>query len=463
MAAATRNSTSGTHTAPQTPKLMAETHKPVTETRHIGLSLGADICWAACYEELIKRLNLTIPQGKHQVKFDVSRITIEPFDLKQPVRYDLVIDRLTHWMQTSREWIKKAIVMDGLYVLNNPWSLQSMEKHTTYAAMMKLGLPVPETVMIPPKAYAPDLVDAQVTLGRYARLFDLGKVGAELGYPMFMKPYDGGAWVGVSRIDDEAALRKAYDASGTRVMHLQKAVAPFDLFVRAIGIGPQVHIAQYNPDAPLHGRYEVAFNFVDAEEHRLLTDMCLTINSFFGWEFNSCESLRKDKVFYPIDFANACPDFQVTSLHWHFPIMVKNMLRWSIFCAASKRNMRKTLDWEPYYAVVKKDLPYRERLRAYAAIAHERMETERFEEFCAKHLSHLDQLAVDFFATDRAKEIVREKVTALYPAHEIEKFTEHFFGLIQFWRKTEIDRLAHKKMWDARSQETKKIKMVREE
>jgi len=29
---------------------------------------------------------------------------------------------LTHWYHTSREWIKKAVIMDGLYVFNNPWS-----------------------------------------------------------------------------------------------------------------------------------------------------------------------------------------------------------------------------------------------------------------------------------------------------------------------------------------------------
>ncbi len=66
-----------------------------------------------------------------------------------------MLDRLTHWYHTSREWIKKAILMDGLYVFNNPWSVQSMEKHTTYCAMMHLGMPIPETWMVPPKSYEP--------------------------------------------------------------------------------------------------------------------------------------------------------------------------------------------------------------------------------------------------------------------------------------------------------------------
>jgi hypothetical protein len=97
----------------------------------------------------------------------VERVSIEPFKLSQPVRYDVVLDRLTHWFQTSREWIKKAVIMDGLYVLNNPWSLQSMEKHTTYCAMMKLGMPIPETWMIPPKERITDNPDVHPTMERY--------------------------------------------------------------------------------------------------------------------------------------------------------------------------------------------------------------------------------------------------------------------------------------------------------
>ena len=79
----------------------------------------------------MRRLDLALPVGDDVVRFDVERVTIEPFDLRQPCRYDLVLDRLTHWYHTSREWIKKAVVMDGLYVFNNPWAVQAMEKHTT--------------------------------------------------------------------------------------------------------------------------------------------------------------------------------------------------------------------------------------------------------------------------------------------------------------------------------------------
>jgi hypothetical protein len=403
-------------------------------TRKIGLSLGADICWPICYEEIVKRLKVAVPWKGDTVGVEVERVTIEPFDLRQPCSYDLVIDRLTHWYHPSREWIKKAVLMDGLYVFNNPWSVQSMEKQTTYCAMMHLGMPIPDTVLVPPKAYEP-LPDLAPTLRRYARLFDLGKVGEELGYPMFMKPYDGGGWKGVSRIDNEAQLRARYEESGKLVMHLQKAVDPFDLFVRCIGFGPQTTIVRYDPGAALHNRYTMDRDVVSADEAELLRDTTLTINAFFGWDFNSCEALRKQGTWYPIDFANPCPDSQVTSLHYHFPWMVTAYLKWSLFSAITQRPMRRSLDWEPFYEVAKRDLPYRERLRGYAAIARQRLDADRFEEFCATHLAHLDEVVWEFFATPVAKDAVRKKVAALFPAHEIEPFTELFWNRIGAWRE----------------------------
>jgi hypothetical protein len=403
-------------------------------TRRIGLSLGADLCWPICFEEILKKWSPAFRIGDDLVRFEVKRVTIEPYDLKKPCPYDIVLDRLTHWYHVSREWIKKAVIMNDLYVLNNPWSVQSMEKHSTYCAMMRLGLPIPETWMVPPKEYEP-AADLQVTLERYAQLFDLGQVGARVAYPFFMKPYDGGAWVGVSKIKNEQELKEAYDRSGKRIMHLQKAIDPYDLFVRCLAVGPQVRFLRYDPDAPLHDRYRLDRDFLSAGEQELLADMTLTINSFFGWDFNSCEVLRKEGVHHPIDFANACPDSQVTSLHYHFPWLVKAKLRWTLFCTSTRRPMRKTLDWTPYYAISDRNLPYREALAAYAAVARDRFDQERFDEFSYEYMSDLDEIAWEFFGTEKAKEAVRLKVAALFPSHEHEPFTELFWERIQMWRR----------------------------
>ncbi len=405
-------------------------------TRRIGLSLGADLCWPACYEQLLQRLDLRIPWQGDTVRFDVERVTIEPFDLRQPVRYDLVIDRLTHWYHTSREWIKKAVVLDDLYVFNNPWSLQANEKHTTYCAMMRLGLHVPDTWMVPPKSYEQS-ADLKPTLTRYARLFDIGRIGERLGYPLFMKPYDGGGWVGVTKIDDEAALRRTYDESGTKLMHLQAGVIPYDRFVRCVGFGPQTRAVNYDPSAPLHDRYRMDTDFLTPAQKAELENITLTINAFFGWDFNSCESLLRGDTWHPIDFANACPDSQVQSLHFHFPWLVTSNLKWSLFCAATRRRVRHSLDWQPYFMAAEREADYGARLAAYARLARAHFEVDRFEEFCTKHLAHFDEVAWEFFGTPEARAAVRAKVSAIYPPHEIEQFTELFWQRIQHWRATE--------------------------
>ena len=405
-------------------------------TKKIGLSLGADLCWPICYEEILRQLDLNLNIDGKQVGFEVERVTIEPFNIRQNCNYDLIIDRVTHWYHTSREWIKKSILMDDLYVYNNPWSIQSMEKQTSYCAMAKLGFPIPETWMVPPKAYEGHS-DLDTTLQQYAQIFDLGTIGNKVGYPMFIKPYDGGAWKGVSRIDNEQMLRDAYEASGTYLMHLQRSVEGFDRFVRCVGLGPQFLMVSYDPEAPLHDRYQIREDFLSEDERQILEDMTMTINAFFGWEFNSCESLHLDGIWFPIDFANACPDSQVTSLHYHFPWIVAANIKWSIFCAATDRKIKRNLDWEPYFKINERDISFREKLSEYAAIGHRQMETERFNEFCETHLAHVDQAVHEFFGTPSSRDVIRQKVIALFPEHEVDEFTQLFWERIQQWRNAQ--------------------------
>jgi hypothetical protein len=157
----------------------------------------------------------------------------------------------------------------------------------------------------------------------------------------------------------------------------------------------------------------------------------MVVNAFFGWDFNSCESLRSDGVWHPIDFANACPDSQVTSLHFHFPWLVKANLRWSLFCAATRRRVKTNLDWDRYYEIADTDASFEEKLAGYTRLAKEHFDTENFESFCDTHLSHLDEVAQDFFQSDTARSAIQQKVEALYPAHEIDEYTELFWGRVQ--------------------------------
>ena len=399
-------------------------------TRNIGLSLGADICWPLAFEQILADSKLALQLGGDTVEFACERVALRPFQLDQGCKYDVVVDRLTHWFALQREWIKKGILMDDLYVYNNPWSVQSYEKHSSYCAMTALGMPIPKTVMLPQKEYE-DADDLDYTLKNYAHLFELEPIGEHLSYPSFLKPYDGGGWRGVSQVKDLESLKQAYDESGSDLMHLQQAVAGFDVFVRAVGIGPQVRVMKYDPSQPLHERYRVDRAFVDDDARQLIEDTCLTINTFFGWDFNSCEMLRRDGVFYPIDFANPCPDNQVNSIHYHWPWYVISNLKWAVFNAATRRPMRKTLDFEPYYEIAKRDLPFRDKLAGYAAVARERLAAAEFAEFSDRHLGPLEEAAYAWFRSERCQDAIRRKVAHLFPEDEVEEFTARFLALVR--------------------------------
>src|SRR5436305_2370829 len=190
-------------------------------TEHlIGLLLGTEEDWPRAFETLVSRLGTITDAAGHGHRIVTERIMMEPFDLRDRPRHELVIDRLAYWYYLPREWLKKIALMDDVYLLNSPFTFQSMEKHAAYCAMIRLGLKVPATVLVPHKD-PPDNARFQFTAARYNLPFDLSAIAEEIGYPLFMKPYDGGQWIGVSRIRNPDELNRAYDASGRRLMHLQ--------------------------------------------------------------------------------------------------------------------------------------------------------------------------------------------------------------------------------------------------
>ena len=139
-----------------------------------------------------------------------------------------------------------------------------MEKHSAYCAMMRLGLNVPETWLIPRKS-PPANERFQPTAERYNLPFDLDEIAAKVGYPLYMKPFDGGQWVGVTRIRDATELHAVYDTSGERLMHLQASVEDFDVFARSLSIGAETMVMHFEPDRPMHDRYQVDHDFLSAE------------------------------------------------------------------------------------------------------------------------------------------------------------------------------------------------------
>jgi hypothetical protein len=415
----------------------------MSASRHlIGLLLGTEEDWPTAFEAITRRLGDVVDGEGRTHQYDVERITIEPFDLRSKPRHALVIDRLAYWYYVPREWLKKAALTHDIYLLNSPFTFQSMEKHAAYCAMMRLGLKVPDTVLIPYKN-PPEHAKYAYTAAKYNQPFDLEAIAESIGYPLFMKPYDGGAWVGVSQIRNRDELHRAYDESGQRLMHLQKAVAGYDVFARSLSIGAETMVMKFDADQPMHARYSVAHNFLDAETGQETITIGRLVNAFFRWEFNSCETLIKGGEVYPIDYANACPDVAITSLHYYFPWAMKALVKWSVFCTATGRKPRYDLDTRRYFDIAdREDLSYGEKLAAYRKLADDYFEVDRYGDFCASRLGHIDEIVVEWIRSPEFDQLLIETVRSTFPSHEHDHFIAHYRGLLSAWADDEEKALA---------------------
>jgi hypothetical protein len=121
--------------------------------------LGTEEDWPTALETLVSRLGTIIDASGRRPRIATERITMEPFDLRDRPRYELVIDRLAYWYHLPREWLKKVALMDDVYLLNRPFTFQSMEKRAADCAMIRLGLKVSRRcwsrTRIPPTTLAP--------------------------------------------------------------------------------------------------------------------------------------------------------------------------------------------------------------------------------------------------------------------------------------------------------------------
>jgi hypothetical protein len=405
----------------------------------IGLLLGTEDDWPRAFETLVARLP-PIEHGGETHVFRTERVMNEPFDLRARSRYDLVIDRLGWWYDLAREWVKKAALMDDVYLLNNPFTFQAMEKHSAYCAMIRLGLKVPETWMVPHKLPAPmhrrEYMAAKLEhmASRYNAPFDLDDVAAQIGYPLYMKPFDGGQWVGVTRIADSHELHAQYDASGERLMHLQASVEGFEVFARSLSIGAETMVMSFQPDSPMHERYAVEHDFLTTEVGWEVVTISRLVNAFFRWEFNSCENLIRDGDVHPIDYANASPDVALTSLHYYFPWAMEALVKWCVFCIVTGRPMAIDQDQRRYFEIGDDESrSYEDKLREYRRLVDDYFQVDAYEAFCAAALPSMREETLEYFAGSAFDDLLVGVVSQTFPLHEREEMVARHRGLVGAW------------------------------
>ena len=225
--------------------------------------------------------------------------------MEGPCPYRVVVDRISHDIPFYRAWLKTA-VLDGTYVINNPFWSSADDKFFNYALAKRLGVAVPPTVVLPHKEHPPGTTDKSMRNLTYPLNWD--EVFEYVGFPAFLKPFDGGGWRDVFQVKSREEFFQSYDQTRTLCMTLQKAVH-FTEYFRCYVVGQEaVHIMPYDPRAPFHERYvKDPPAYPPALIDRVRRD-ALTLCRALGYDLNTVEFAVEDGVPYAIDFMNAAPD-----------------------------------------------------------------------------------------------------------------------------------------------------------
>jgi hypothetical protein len=271
--------------------------------KKIGILFGMENTFPAA---LVERIN-----GMGVADVSAEFVNTGAAWMAEPCGYDVVIDRISHDIPFYRAWLKNA-VLTGTRVINNPFWWSADDKFFNYALAQKLGVAVPPTVALPHKEHPTGTTDRSMRNLHYP--LDWAGIFKYVGFPAFLKPFDGGGWRDVHKVDSPEEFFKAYDQTRDLCMTLQRGVN-FKEYFRCYVVGQEkVHIMPYDPRQPFHERY---VKNPPAYDQALLDRVerdCLTLCRALGYDLNTVEFAVEDGIPYAIDFMNPAPDADLHSV-----------------------------------------------------------------------------------------------------------------------------------------------------
>src|SRR5215216_4010985 len=273
--------------------------------KRVGVLVGREKTFP---EALINGIN---ERGRGDVVAEYIKLGGVKYD--DPPKYDLVIDRISHEVPFYRATLKR-MALEGTIIINNPFWWSADDKFFNYSLGKKLGVAIPRTVLLPQKDYIEGIVSESLRNLEFP--IDWQGVIDYIGLPAFLKPFDGGGWKNVSKINSLEELWTEYNTTGTLCMTLQESI-DFDQFVRCYCVGQQeVMIMAYDPRKPyLSGeQYVHNPNYLAPALSERVTNDVRTLCTALGYDINTVEFAIKDDVPYAIDFMNPAPDAELASV-----------------------------------------------------------------------------------------------------------------------------------------------------
>jgi hypothetical protein len=231
--------------------------------------------------------------------------------MDEPVPYAVIVDRISHEIPYYRAYLKKA-VLDGCVVINNPFWWCADDKFFECCLAVKQGIAVPKTVVLPQKSYVEGVTSESLRNLRYP--LDWSALTDYVGFPAFMKPFVGGGWKNVYKVNSIEELIWCFDQTGELGMILQEGIQ-FEKYARCICIGQSnIKVVRYEPGNPFHLRYVVDEGFFGDELHARIERDARTLTSSLGYDMDTCEFAVRDGIPYAIDWLNPAPDMDYYSV-----------------------------------------------------------------------------------------------------------------------------------------------------
>jgi len=305
--------------------------------KKIGVLYGKERSFPMAFIEAVNAKNVRGVQAES--------VLIDKVIQGQSSGYSVIIDRISQDVPFYRAFLKNAAI-SGTAVINNPFWWSADEKFFNNALATKIGVPVPKTVILPSRDLPEDT--SELSFSNLAYPLDWESIFRYVGFPAYMKPFAGGGWKNVYRIQNAEDFYQKHSETGRLVMLLQEEIV-FEEYYRCYCIGGKyVRIMSYEPRNPHHLRYVADFN-PSAERLRQMEQIVLRINAYLGYDFNTVELAVKDGIPYAIDFCNPAPDAERASVgEDNFNWVVETAAVYAIERALDSKEGLDNLTWGEY-------------------------------------------------------------------------------------------------------------------
>lgn len=454
------------------------------EVKKIKIFASYDWSMRLALTEFLKFLNPVITYKKKKYDIELGRIIAEPIKCGTSLNNeaDFIIDRTIHWNTYYKCWAQQA-VNSQMNIINHSNTFGNHDKHSTYDLMARAMHPkdrLPTTVLLPQYApYTEDLKEQerweyyQSLIIKYTKwgfdekrkTTDWEKVNHDFNramkyekknqimrdlfyckgnyikdavekffdnkFPLYLKKAFGGGGSDVFKVNSIEELYQKYDETGGKVFHIQEAIENYDIFIRCMSIGPMILPMEFLPDKPLHEHYGPNKVHMDRDIYERLSTYSKFINAYHRWTYNSFEAIIRDGIVYPIDFANACPDSNLTSLHAHFPWVIVALAKWTTFCAVTEKKMRIDMEQDKYLDVLNDPkVSALQKFKHTQELADEYFDIAAFEDFCEKNFPDINEKMVDFYDAHIDKVIEQAIEYSDFPDEEKPHFRKRYRELM---------------------------------